>query len=106
MTSTIVHQPRVAWDAARALTWAAMADAATYSWCRDWVAALFGPELAAALAATRRQLTDPTTTPSAVQVQQVQQGLWRVRVEDALRRSPDLADELAARISDTRFRIA
>ena len=103
MASTIVHHPRVAWDAALALVRAARADDAVVSWCRDWVAHVLGPIDASAFLATRRRLADPAAALNEVQVQE---GLWRVRIEDALRVFPDLAEPLLDRIADTRVRIA
>lgn len=103
MTALITHQPRVAWDGALALIRAARADDATASWCRDWVAELLGPDGATAFLATRRRVLDPTAAANEVQVQE---GLWRVRLEDALRVRSDLAEALLERVADTRIRLA
>jgi len=100
MTSTI-HQPRIAWEAARSLTAAAQAGDATYRWCRDRVAAVLGAGAASALEATRRRLTDLAVGPNEVHVQR---GLWRVRLEDALRNSPGLGNDLADLIADVAAR--
>jgi len=103
MPSAVVHQPRVAWDAALTLVRAAQADDATASWCRDWVAELLGADSAAAFLATRRRLGDGTAAGNEVQVQE---GLWRVRIQDALSLRPDLAEPLLDRVADTRARLA
>jgi hypothetical protein len=102
MQPTVLHQPRVAWDAALALIDAARAGDATFAWCRDRVAAILGPDAASVLEATRRRLIDPAATPNEAQVQM---GLWRVRLDDAQHRNPsagkelhDLAAEVARRL--------
>jgi hypothetical protein len=84
------------------LTTAAQADEAVASWCRDWVADLFGPLVASEFVATRRRLTQPFAAANEVQVQE---GRWRYRVEDALRGRPDLAEALLDRIAATRARL-
>ncbi len=99
----VVHHPRVAWDGALVLTLAAKADESTYAWCSNWVEAVLGPSIARALASTRRRLADPTLPPSE---QQVQEGLWRVRLEDALRGRPGIAGELLTQTTETRSRLA
>lgn len=103
MTSTTVHQPRVAWDTAMVLTQAAGAESPVASWCRDWVAALLGPVAASTFLATRRRLVDPASAPSEAHLQA---GLWRVRIEDVLRDRPELAVPLLDRVADTRSRLA
>jgi hypothetical protein len=102
MQPTVLHLPRVAWDAALALIDAARGGDATFGWCRDRVAVVLGPAAASALEATRRRLADPTAAPNEAQVQL---GLWRVRLDDAQRSNPnvgkdlhDLATELARRL--------
>lgn len=102
MQSTVVHQQRVAWDAALAITAAARAGDAVFGLCRDRIAAVLGSTAAAALEATRRRLSDPSASPNEGQVQT---GLWRVRLDDALRSDPStaqhlrrLATEVAARL--------
>lgn len=102
MTSAVIHHPRVAWDAALTLVRAARADDATAAWCRDWVAELLGAERAAAFSTTRRRLTSTATTLHEVRVQE---GLWRVRIQDALSVRPDLAEPLLDRVAHTRTRL-
>lgn len=102
MSSAVIHHPRVAWDAALTLVRAARTDDATVSWCRDWVADLLGTESGAAFLATRHRLQDAT---AAVNEVQVQEGLWRVRVQDALATRPDLAEPLLARVIQTQDRV-
>ncbi|MBX6750836.1 MAG: hypothetical protein IRY85_14385 [Micromonosporaceae bacterium] len=102
MSLTVTHPPRVAWDTALALVEAARADDATASWCRDWVADLLGVTQASAFLATRRRLTDAAAAASEVQVQE---GLWRVRIQDALAARPDLAEPLLDRVAETRARL-
>lgn len=91
MQPMIEHQPRIAWDAALALTTAARADEVTFGWCRDRLAALLGVAAASAFEATRRRLTEPAAAPNEALVQS---GIWRVRLEDALRTNPAAASQL------------
>jgi len=102
MSLTVTHPPRVAWDAALALVDAARADDATAAWCRDWVADLLGVTHASAFLTTRQRLLDAAAAANEVQVQE---GLWRVRVQDALAARPDLAEPLLDRIDETRSRL-
>lgn len=91
MQPTVVHQQRVAWDAALALITAARSGGAMFGLCRDRIAAVLGSSAAAALEATRRRLTDPGAAPNEGQIQA---GLWRVRLDDALRSDPSAARHL------------
>jgi hypothetical protein len=103
MSLTITHPPRVAWDTALTLVKAARADDATATWCRDWIAELLGAERAADFLTTRHRLAD---AGAAVNEVQVQEGLWRVRIQDALAGRPDLAEPLLDRIAQTRVRLS
>jgi hypothetical protein len=103
MQATIQHQQRIAWDAALAVTVAARGDDATFAWCRGRLAAALGSMTAAAFDATRHRLADPSAAPNELQIQA---GVWRVRLDDALRNNPavakdigNLAVEVAARHS-------
>lgn len=91
MQPTVLHQQRVAWDAALALITAARTGGGTFGLCRDRIAAILGSTTAAALEATRRRLTAPNAAPNEGQVQT---GLWRVRLDDALRSDPSAAQHL------------
>jgi hypothetical protein len=102
MSTAVIHHPRVAWDAALAVVRAAQADDPTASWCRDWIADLLGPEPAAAFLATRRRLWDASRALNEVRVQE---GVWRVRIQDALSTRPDLAEPLLDRVARTRARL-
>lgn len=102
MSLTVTHPPRVAWDAALAIVGAAQADDATASQCRGWVADLLGAGHAADFLTTRRRLRDAAAAANEVQVQE---GLWRVRIQDALAARPDLAEPLLDRIAETRTRL-
>jgi hypothetical protein len=91
MPSIVQHQPRIAWDTALALIGAALADDTTFTRCRDRVAAAIGPAAASALEESRHRLTGPSAAPNEAQVQT---GLWRVRLEDALRSNPHVGGVL------------
>lgn len=97
MSQTIVHQPRVAWDGARAFV------AATMSASYPWLSAEFGRLLGAGhqrqLAETRAMLMSDVR-PDAIHVQA---GIWRVRLDDLMRHRPDLTpglEDLARQASE------
>jgi hypothetical protein len=90
MTQTaVIHQPRVAWDGARAIVRAA---GSPHS---DGFAALvlsrLGTEAYGHFADTRqRLLTALVETGGDQYASDVEAGKWRVRLEDLLRTRPDL----------------
>lgn len=90
MSQSVVHQPRVAWDAARAFVRAAGAPG--YDAFAARVLSRLGTDLYGELANTRQRLLSASVESSdddrfAVDVEA---GKWRVRVEDLLRTRPDL----------------
>lgn len=84
--TAVVHQPRVAWDAARAFVRAAADDRFSA------FAIVVGGELGWAyhhdLIATRERLR----SSPRLDITHVEAGTWRVRLEDLLRYHPDLTD--------------
>jgi hypothetical protein len=85
----IIHQPRVAWDAAR--TFVAISESeAGFAWLSGEVRDLLGPAYQEALAGTRRNLLRPVRADA----REVEAGTWRVRLEDVLRNRPSLAEPL------------
>ena len=91
MTTMVIHQPRVAWDAARAFV--KMAGAPHYGEFADQVFRRLGPEIYEALATTRgRLLDDLALTGGDHRVIDIERGAWRVRMEELLRSRPDLTD--------------
>jgi hypothetical protein len=91
MPQTIIHQPRVAWDGARAFVRAAGSQ--HYEGFAARVLARLGRELYGDFADTRqRLLTALVETGGDRQASDVEAGKWRVRLEDLLRRRPDLTD--------------
>ncbi|WP_433376833.1 hypothetical protein ACQPZX_08590 [Actinoplanes sp. CA-142083] len=91
MTQTVVHQPRVAWDGARAFVRAAGSQQS------DQFAALvlarLGSEVYGQFADTRqRLLTALVETGGDRYASDVEAGKWRVRLEDFLRTHPELTD--------------
>ncbi|MET7877710.1 hypothetical protein [Micromonospora profundi] len=84
-----LHQPRVAWEAARVLV-GATRDEDLFDWLSVQVGDLLGPTCQESLERTRDQLRhDPDGTRASVET-----GLWRARLEDVLRDRPGLAGEL------------
>jgi hypothetical protein len=100
MTSGVIHQPRVAWDAARALVEAAQAGSTMYFWYHHEVQELLGPEYAGEFAVTRIRLGEEPDHSH------VEAGKWRVRLEDVLRTQPHLAEDLNRLTADARLRLA
>jgi hypothetical protein len=95
MQSVTLHQPRIAWDAALVLIRAVEAGGTTYAECRDRFVRVFGVLVGSEIEATRRRLIDPAAPANRAHVEQ---GLWRVRLEDYLRWHPELADGVLAQI--------
>ncbi len=101
MDQKVTHQPRLAWDAARAFVSAVDSDG-VYFWLIDRLGELLGAEFQRTLSDTRTRVLWPQR-PDAVSVET---GTWRVRLEDVLRSRPevgvplrDLVDELSAKLS-------
>lgn len=93
MAQTVIHQPRVAWDAARAFVRAAAGP--RYDDFADEVLGRLGPEIHDELAGTRgRVLSASIRAPGERYATDVEAGRWRVRLEDLLRRRPDLVDDV------------
>ncbi|SBT52723.1 hypothetical protein [Micromonospora auratinigra] len=85
----VIHHPRAAWDMARVIA-GAVPDDQLFDWLRAELGALFGPATEAALTATRDRLRRAGDARLPVE-----SGLWRVKLEDALRERPEHAAELA-----------
>ena len=90
MTQT-VHQPRVAWDGARAFVQAAGSPHSEQFAAR--VLSRLGSEVYGQFADTRqRLLTALVETGGDRHAADVEAGKWRVRLEDLLRQHPQLTD--------------
>ena len=90
MTQT-VHQPRVAWDGARAFVQAAGSPHSEQFAAR--VLSRLGSEVYGQFADTRqRLLTALVETGGDRYAADVESGKWRVRLEDLLRQQPQLTD--------------
>ncbi|WP_067497585.1 hypothetical protein [Actinoplanes sp. TFC3] len=90
MSQSVIHQPRVAWDGARAFVRAAGADAyATFS---NEVLTRLGSELYGELANTRQRLQTSSIDSSDNDrfTKDVEASRWRVRLDELLRTRPDL----------------
>jgi hypothetical protein len=89
MTMTVTHQPRVAWDGARAFVRAAQTP--SYDDFAVHVLRELGPEQHSLLEDTRARLIDNYyRTGGDRYLCDVEAGKWRVRLEDLLRTRPDL----------------
>jgi hypothetical protein len=89
MTMTVTHQPRVAWDGARAIV--RIAQSPSYDEFAVQVLDRLGPEQHALLEDTRARLVDNYyRTGGDHYLCDVEAGKWRVRLEDLLRHHPDL----------------
>ncbi len=90
MTQSVIHQPRVAWDGARAFV--RMAGGPGYDAYAGRVLSRLGTELSGELAATRQRLLEASMESSDNDrfTIDVEAGKWRVRLEDLLRNNPAL----------------
>jgi hypothetical protein len=86
---TVIHQPRVAWDGARAFVRAA--GSAYYEGFANRVLRQLGSQIYGDFADTRqRLLTAYVETGGDRSVADVEAAKWRVRLEDLLRERPEL----------------
>jgi hypothetical protein len=99
MSVYVIHQPRVAWDAAQMMISSCLSG--QFGWMCDRVEELFGPDYANALWQSLMQLQHSTR----LDIRQVEVGVWRVRLEDALRGRPELAERLHAVVLEAKTRI-
>ncbi|MEJ3745042.1 hypothetical protein WEI85_17315 [Actinomycetes bacterium KLBMP 9797] len=100
MGREIIHQPRLAFDGARGFVAGVECDG-VYPWLRRRVAELLGPAYGEALADSRRLVLALERDDAPL----VEAAKWRVRLEDALRRRPELAPDLLALAADLAFRM-
>jgi hypothetical protein len=101
MTQSVIHQPRVAWDGARAIVRAA--GGPDYDTFAGQVLSRLGIEFSMELANTRRRLlTAWAETLGDRHVADIELGRWRVRLEDLLRNRPDLVGAVLDLIAATR----
>jgi hypothetical protein len=95
MTQMVVHQPRVAWDGARAFIRAAASE--YYGAFADHVFARLGKDMFDDYEHTReRVFAALTRTPDDRSVLDAEAGKWRVKLEDLLRYHPELVSEVMA----------
>ncbi|MEH1127289.1 hypothetical protein [Micromonospora sp. CPCC 206061] len=101
MGHEIIHQPRLAWDGARAFVAAADTDH-LYPWLGRRLATLLGPAYREALSESRWlvRLAEREDAPF------LETAKWRARLDDALRYHPELADGLRALTADVVFRMS
>ena len=89
MTTSVVHQPRVAWDLAQTTVAMAEADDEAFGWYAGQFEQCLGPSMRHEL-----QLTRLLLPASRRDVRLVELGRWRVRIEDALAEQPQRAEAL------------
>jgi hypothetical protein len=92
MTQSVIHQPRVAWDAARAFV--RMAGGPHYEAFADRVRLGLGSQVSAELATTHQRLLAAAMQSGDRFATDVAAGQWRVRLEDLLRTDPSLVTPL------------
>jgi hypothetical protein len=93
MTHSVIHQPRVAWEAARAFV--RMAGGPRYDAYAGQVLSRLGPQMYGELAETRRRLLEASGKGDHDRfTTDVEAGKWRVRIEDLLRTDPSLVTPL------------
>lgn len=88
MSASVIHQPRVAWDAARAFVSMAGAADTAFAGFSARVDSVLGPQVREALLNSRRRLLASTRSDATM----VEVARWRVSLEDLLRARPDVAD--------------
>jgi hypothetical protein len=97
---TVIHQPRVAWDGARAFVRAA--GSAHYEGFANRVLQHLGSQTYGDFADTRqRLLTAFVETGGDRYAADVEAGKWRVRLEDLLRERPELAGPVLGLIAES-----
>ena len=93
--AAVIHQPRVAWDGARAFVRAA-GSAHSESFAAQVLSRL-GSETYGQFADTRqRLLTALVETGGDRHAADIEAGKWRVRLEDLLRQRPEQIDQVVA----------
>ena len=101
MTTSVIHQPRVAWDGARAFV--AAAAGPDYDAFAGRVQSRLGGDLHDELTHTHeRILTDWLRSGGDRHVTDIELGRWRVRLDELLRTHPELTDALRDLIVATR----
>jgi hypothetical protein len=102
MAGRTLHQPRVAWDAARVLVSVASAGDDLFRWFSNRIGELLGEPYRQSLFETRARLGPlPSFDGWSLQA-----GIWRVRIEDVLRDDPTLAEDLRILTLHATYRLA
>jgi hypothetical protein len=101
MTTSVVHAPRVAWDGALAFV-EACENVTMFTWFKGEVWQLLGPAYYDMLNASHLNLWYADDE----RVHQIEAGIWRVRLSDALAGQPELAGPLLTLIGEVRERAA
>ena len=102
MTTSVIHQPRVAWDLARTTLALAAAGHDEYRWFAAQVERWLGRRARDEFGETRWRLI----AAERADVHAVELGRWRVRLEDAMSRDPSLGASLAELRLDAQARLS
>ncbi|GAB1645754.1 hypothetical protein [Krasilnikovia sp. MM14-A1259] len=101
MAVPVIHQPRVAWEGARAFVRAACGP--EYAAFAGQVVSRLGEDLYGELSDTRARLLDARTqTGGDRRMTDIELGRWRVRLEDLLRTHPELTGAVQDLIAEPR----
>ena len=101
MATSVIHQPRVAWDGARAFVAAACGP--DYDAFAGRVDGRLGDDIHDELTRTHdRILTDWQRSGGDRRVTDLELGRWRVRLDELLRTHPELTETLRELIVTTR----
>ncbi|MDT5041054.1 MAG: hypothetical protein QOE51_2039 [Actinoplanes sp.] len=90
MTQSVIHQPRVAWDGARAFVRAATGP--RYDAFAGQVISRLGAELYTHLADSRERILTAAASGGDRHTTDTELGKWRVRLDDLLRTRPELTE--------------
>jgi hypothetical protein len=99
MAQSVIHQPRVAWDGARAFVRAASGP--DYDAFAGKLISRLGTELYRELVETRQRILTASAETGDRHVVDTELGTWRVRLEDLLRQHPDLTEAVQFLIMQT-----
>jgi len=102
MSARVVHQPRVAWDFVQVLIDVVVAGEDLYAWFAGRVGEVLGTAYRVQLHDTRARLF----AGRRIDIREVEMGVWRARLEDALIGEPDLAEDLRILRLDAAARLA
>ncbi len=102
MEASVLHQPRVAFEAARTLVHISKAtNEDLFSWYGDQLAIVLGAAYVGKFHATRDELR----RSRRADIHSIEAGRWRVRLEDLLRTRAEVAESLRELTIQSRQRL-